>query len=264
MRANQKSEEDHSMSLWAFIDKLTRERRWGTIGLLFGLVTLSLTLVVGVGALVVGNFWPGGLEIVPSEGSIKLLQENRQYKMQLVHPFGWQSTDVEFESGQTAIVSSGGMVTVGYLEEFWNNFAARAGEQCIEVKGQFARPLAECMVEARSQMKEKWRWIGPAGYPPEMYDDPRYLASPFKGERAYRAMVEGLPHGILVGVIRPRGQTIPYDETIHRSEVYELGKTSSITAKTGGVLWVGVNDSVSYLRDNLGFFSLTISTQAPK
>lgn len=266
---NQRSEEvlDHSMSLWAFIEQLTREKRWGTIAALFGLATFSLTSVVGAGAFIANHFWAGGIEIVPSAGSIKLLQENRQYKMQLVHPYGWQTTDIEFESGQTGIISAGGMVTVGYLEQFWDNFAHRAGERCIEVRGQFARPMAECTVErsdAKPLAKAKWPWVGPAGYSPEMYEDPRYQSSPFKGERAQRAMVEGTPHGTLVGVIRPKGQTLSTDETVPKNEVYELGKTSTITAKTAGVLWVGVNDSGSYFHDNLGFFSLTVSTQATR
>jgi hypothetical protein len=77
-------------------------------------------------------------------------------------------------------------------------------------------------------------------------------------------MVEGIPHGTLVGVIRPKGQILSPDEAVPKSEVYELGKTTSMTAKTEGVLWVGVNDGGPYFHDNLGFFSLTITTQATR
>jgi hypothetical protein len=187
--------------------------------------------------------------------------------MQLVHPFGWQTTDVEFESGQSANISSGGMVTVGYVEQFWDNFSYRAGDHCIEVKGRFARPMPDCVVartEAKPPPDVKWPWVGPAGYDPEMYKKPRYEWAPFKGERAKGAMVEGIPHGTLVGVIRPKGQILSPDEAVPKSEVYELGKTTSMTAKTEGVLWVGVNDGGPYFHDNLGFFSLTITTQATR
>jgi hypothetical protein len=255
------------MSLWEFIDKLTRQKRWGTIGALFVFLIISPLLVVSGGVFIVHLFWPGGVEIVPSAGSIKLLQENRQYKMQLVHPYGWQSTDVELESGQTADISSGGMVTVGYVELFWDNFSYRASNRCIEVEGRFARPVPDCVLartEEKPPPKVKWPWVGPAGYDPEMYKDPRYEWAPFEGERAKGAMVEGIPHGVLVGVIRPKGQILSPDETVPRGEVYELGKTSIITANTNGVLWVGVNDSGPYFHDNLGFFSLTITTRVTR
>jgi hypothetical protein len=253
------------MSLWAFIELLTRQKRWGTIASLFALASASLIVVVGAGGFIASSFWPGGVEILPSAGSIKLLQENRQYKMLLVHPFGWQTTDVEFEAGQTGTISAGGMVTVGYLEQFWDNFAYRAGEKCIEVRGDFARPLADC-IPKRSQDKPppnvKWPWVGPAGYSLDIYNDPRYQWVTLPGDKA--PMVYGLPHGELVGIIRPKGQMLAPDEAVSKSEVYELGKTSTITANTNGVLWVGVNDGGPYFHDNLGFFSLTVSTQAPR
>jgi hypothetical protein len=253
------------MSLWAFIELLTRQKRWGTIASLFALTSATLIVVVSATAFIANHFWPGGVEIVPSAGSIKLLQENRQYKMQLVHPFGWQTTDVEFEAGQAGTISAGGMVTVGYLEQFWDNFAYRAGEQCLAVEGHFARPLPDCIPqrsEDKSLPNVKWPWVGPAGYSLEIYKDPRYkwIASP--GDKP--PMVYGVPHGALVGVIRPKGQMLAPDEAVSKSEVYELGKTSTITANTNGVLWVGVNDGGPYFHDNLGFFSLTVSTQAPR
>lgn len=254
---------DHSMSLWAFIERLTRENRWGTIGALFALATLSLIIASGVVAFIAHYFWPGGIEIIPNAGSIKLLQENRQYKMQLVHPYGWQNTDVEFESGQTADISAGGRVTVGYIEQFWDNFSYRAGDRCIEVHGRFARPMPDC-IAARSADRPspniKWPWVGPAGYDLEIYKDPRYKWVSIKGDKP--PMVEGIPHGLLVGVIRPKGQPLEPDDNVPRSEVFELGKTSTITANTNGVLWVGVNDGGAYFHDNLGFFSLTITTRA--
>ena len=63
------------MSLWEFIEKLTRENRWRTIGALFALATLSLIIVSGVVAFIAHYLWPGGIEIIPSAGSIKLLQK---------------------------------------------------------------------------------------------------------------------------------------------------------------------------------------------
>lgn len=167
--------------------KAHSEKRWGTIGALFALTTLSLIMLSDVVALIAHYFWPGGVEIIPSAGSIKLLQENRQYKMQLVHPFGWQNTEVEFESGQTANISAGGMVTVGYVEQFWDNFSYRAGDRCIEVRGRFARPIADC-IAARSEEEPapniKWPWVGPAGYDLEIYKDPRYKWVSLKGDQS--------------------------------------------------------------------------------
>ena len=262
---SEKEVNDHSMSLWAFIELLTREKRWGTIVLLFALASFSLIVVCSAGAFIAHYFWPGGVEIVPSAGSIKLLQENRQYKMQLVHPFGWQTTDVEFEAGQTGTISAGGMVTVGYLEQFWDNFGYRAGEHCIEVRGRFARPVPDCIPprsEDNAPPNVKWPWVGPAGYDLSIYNDPRYKWVAHPGDKP--PMVFGVPHAALVGVIRPKGQTLAPDEPVPKSEVYELGKTSTITANTNGILWVGVNDGGPYFHDNLGFFSLTVTTQVPR
>ena len=184
--------------------------------------------------------------------------------MLLVHPFGWQSTDVDFQAGQTAQVSSGGKVTVGYIEDLWEGLNYRAGERCIEVNGKYGRLLKDCLVGVKGAEPEpRWPWVGPEGYKPEMYLDPKYNGASFSGP-TQQMLVDGIPHGALVGVIRPRGQPLSPSQTVPSADVYELGRVPAITAKEAGVLWVTINDSGPYLHDNLGYFSLTISTQVKK
>ena len=101
---------EDSMSLWGLAYRLISESRWRPIlGLAFTFLLIVLAVTVA-GSLIVSHFWPGGVEIQPSSGSIKLLQNKREYRMLLVHPFGWQSTDVDFEAGQMAEVSAGPII----------------------------------------------------------------------------------------------------------------------------------------------------------
>ena len=255
---------DDSMSLWGLLYRLIKEKGLRAIVVLVGGLLLTVLFAMAAGFWIVSYFWQGGVEIEPSSGSIKLLQANREYRMLLVHPFGWQSTDVDFQAGQTAQISAGGKVTVGYIEDLWEGLNNRAGERCVEIDGKYGRFLKDCLVGAKGDEPEpRWPWVGPEGYKPEMYRDPKYNGAAYSGA-SQKMLVDGIPHGALVGIIRPRGQPLSPSQSVPAADVYELGRVPSITAKEPGVLWVTVNDSGPYLHDNLGYFSLTISTQTRK
>jgi len=97
--------------------------------------------------------------------------------------------------------------------------------------------------------------VGPDGYDPDMYKDPRYKDTGFLAGM----LVNGIPHGKLIGYIAPEGQQLLPNQNVPYEDVQQLGARSTTAANRDGVLWIAVNDAVGYLDDNIGYFMVTIA-----
>jgi hypothetical protein len=188
----------------------------------------------------------------------------------IVHPQGWQDTDIEVKEHQLMTFKAGGQIQVdvnGLVEQARQR---AVWEQLLRQPPTSLNPDSEADTnipedhftpQQVAQMKDErlYRpWTGPNGYPPQV-----------RAWRARNARLIGrdAPLGALLGQVRgPDGS---------RSDIFIIGAGGAghaIPAAKDGTLWVTVNDVGSdntvpllFFRDNVGFFWLKAEVaDAPK
>jgi len=185
----------------------------------------------------------------------------------LVHPFGWQPTNVEVKKDKEFKVTAAGRVSVGYPEYLLELLKWRGGDNCFVLRANRVTIVPSCLGDVRGKppFDPRWPWVGFEGLGRQLYNEPRYLSSQFDNylkPAPDGMLVSGFTHGTLVGCIRPRNQELKYDKIVDPSEAYRLVSDSgsgSVKPLSDGLLWVAVDDSAMYLDDNQGFYIVTIT-----
>lgn len=233
----------HGLTMWDFLAHTVWGRGFGCavlviVGVAAGRV---LWLVDGTDRAVKIGFNGTTLEISADDSGTR--------SMLLVHPYGWQSTNMSVRKGEKIKFAASGRVSVGYLEHLWHLAGVRAQGPCVgPAQGETDLvPLAGCVFgPARDLKPHKWRFRGPDGFDP----GPKERAG---------LLFPGAGFGELVGVVLPSGNR-PLAEALNATEAknaFAIGSGADIRIPDAGVLWLAVNDSPDYVGDNVGQFLVT-------
>jgi hypothetical protein len=187
----------------------------------------------------------------------------------------WQNTEIQLHEGDEVSVEISGRVSPGALQGLVKLEAQRTKFQEV-MKGTMTRQ------DYYAQLGTiVWPYTGPEGYSPEWYhepnkqkvlsDDPLYQEHDFYRKDPYLT-VRGLPHNVVVGMIRGAGEPKPRSATLEQPgydyadphDQQQLICLSSnrypirFEAQRSGELWVVINDVDEVRWDNTGLFFLKV------
>jgi hypothetical protein len=182
----------------------------------------------------------------------------------IVHPNGWQASQLRVMKGQRFAFVVGGRVNVDLsgtvaLGMLRQTLEAQESRRSLRFAGsaRLRQPPEDALsmgdIELLSDPKKFRPWNGPNGY-----DPPTAVSR----ARASRRALPNAPLGALIGQFRNG------DCSGQATAPFFIGERAvDLEAPCSGVLWLCVNDVVFpadpdlYFEDNVGFFVVTISLQ---
>ncbi len=242
-----------------FLDGLvTDPKRW--LGLIGFLACLSV-MVMLLGFAFTKLFGVSAKEVQLGQATSVIFESvergtrNRELLV-LVHPQGWQKTDIRVESGDHLSFNAEGSVNIDLAGIIANVQHRLQLEDEIAKKNNIIRTPTEKRVpedffspEQRQSLQLDRAWIDPYGFKNESYVN-------WPGRRDRRVLPENNPGG-LIAAIKTGSEDFPT-----RPETFFVGRTRKRDATTGGSLWFTVND-IQYndpanrnlfFNDNVGLF----------
>lgn len=192
--------------------------------------------------------------------------ENRSEYLIIVHPQGWQKTDIPVRAGDRIEFKAGGSITVdvnGIAErtkkrhEFEDKyFKEKSLNKASE--DQSMAPETYFNDEEREALRLRRGWVGPAGYEVDLTDQSFAARKP-------RRLLPKERLGALVGAIK-EGK----DKSPERSDAFLVGTEQTRTSEGNGELWFNVNDVLNdndpknidlFYSDNVGFFWVKVTVE---
>lgn len=237
---------------------------------LVALVFVALLATILVGVYGVAIVWvPRTFGVAKSDFKIGSMQSSVLFQSEdddktnyltMVHPQGWQDTDIKVVAGQMLTFRAGGRIQVDVnslveqarLRADWEQKLRKPrGPLDPDSTDPVNIPEDRFSPEQREQLRDArvFRpWTGPQGYPSSV--------RAWKA-RDVRFVKPQSPLGALLG-------SIGSDPNAHES-VFVIGTGGVHPAERDGTLWVTVNDVTSdasvpelFFRDNVGFFWLKV------
>ena len=243
-----------------FLDNLlTDPKRW--LGLFMLLGSLSLMALL-ISWLVTRFFGVSATEIRLGPESSRVVFEsvekgtaNREILV-LVHPQGWQKTDIDIEPGNHLLFKAEGSVNIdlaGIIDDvqlrgkFENEVAAKY--KLIRTPAEKRVPEDFFSAEQRQRLQLVRGWIDPDGFKNSSY-------ASWPGRRERRILPDENAGGLLAALKTSSGE-VPL-----KSETFFVGRTQRFVASARGTLWFTVNDVHSsdggnpnlFFNDNVGLF----------
>jgi antitoxin (DNA-binding transcriptional repressor) of toxin-antitoxin stability system len=227
-------------------------------GLLFSLSVLSFI----VGSLVIQRLKIESVsEVDLSSGKIlfKTTFGGKSEYVTIIHPQGWQDTDIQVKKGEHIKITSGGKITVdlaGIVEtvqrrkEIEKKYERSKGlQRTSEAPEQI--PELYFSDQEKKSLKFNRGWVGPNGYV-DLFTKQSFRA------RAKRKLLPDKNLGMLLGAVNT-GNQYPA-----KGQIFPIGTgLNDFLAPDDGYLWFVVNDDTNdydptnpdlFFGDNLGFF----------
>jgi hypothetical protein len=258
-------EEVNNWSTVAYL--LFTEHRAMLLTALFIIVASILTAYYIVRGLLTVQFEGTGLQI--------RLPGQTVYHVPVFPQTHWQNTFIHLTEGDEVSVEISGLVSPGALQGLRKLEEQRKGFLDV-IKGkktpdQYHAEFADII----------WPYTGPEGYKREWYHEP-YKRAALRNDPIYRKddfyqedpclTVRGLPHNVVVGIIRGAGESEPRKATLTQPG-YEYSNPKDqeqliclssgrypirFEAPRTGELWVVINDVDEVRWDNTGLFFIKV------
>lgn len=235
--------------------------------LVLTLILLALFLVVGF-VIIIRLKMESVSEIDVMSGKV-LFQKSFDGKSEyltIVHPQGWQDTDIMVKKGDHIKIVSGGKITVDLAGIVETVNKRKEIEKKYETKAHLDRTSEEptqCpelyyTQQEKDSLKFNRGWIGPDGY-----DEP-FTKQSFRA-RGRRRILPEKNLGMLLGAINTGGK---HPE---KTQTFSIGTgLNDFVAPADGYLWFVINDDTNdydptntdlFFGDNLGFFWVKIEKE---